>query len=1087
MSQLNSLTLFGPLNAPSITSQTSNLGFVNAQQATVGNLTVSSISSTAGGGAQITAQTGNFANVIVANLTCQNANLNNLSTQTGNVVSLYSQTGNIAYLTTLAITAQTGIISALAAQTGNVVSLSSQTGNISYLTSLTSNTTTITAQTGIISALAAQTGNVAALSSQTGNISFLTSQTGNISALSSQTANIAALNVGTITSGGGGQLFVNQIAAAAANISNIYANSAAFSQIVSAANVGVGCSPSSGFPLDVVGNARMSAVSYGNMAPYLRMSGQGGVASTTGLLMSPYDARPGGHSTSIVALDDSNYSASIVFSTAPTGSSSPVAERMRITSTGNVLISGGAFIINNAPLLAQTLTSQTGNIVSLSSQTGNISSLTSQTGNITALSAGTMVSTQSIGAQCVPASGFVLDANGPVQMRNLLYFNNQIQNQMICLWSNSSPSSAATDYYGFGINNTNLRYNVPATRNHTWWVNTLQMMNLNSLGLTLNTGLSMNFNTIYIGGSGDPSNTLSYDPVVNGLALIGSGGGRLMSYGGVTALYWSSTGLTAPTGNVVISGGALVVNNGPVLAQLVSSTNLVSQTANVVSLSAQSGAINLLTAQTSSLGNVIGPLTVSGDIIFTGNLKQTMFANTPGGGLPSYIFANVSAGNLVVTNQANINSLGASTIFCSNIFGYGTPVGISIAPTGSVGVANPNPQTALDVGGTTRAGNVILTSGGTNLQIGSANVSQISFGYSLGGYVHSIKSRHNGGSAQQNSIDFYPWQPSDGVTGSPNNLMYSLTATGLGICNNPSPQYTLDNNGTFHTGNAVVDTSIGAACQAVYRVSNVSYALSPQAVSLSGSAGSTTTYVQQDYNFPSQAGLYPGGRLVVNDANYATDWRWQTKAPGSQNNALVDRLTIAGATGCVGVNNPSPAFPLDVNGPTRISGQLYQSMPLVWLYKQTAPSATVSSGWIPTSKSMFTYYAAGSKNTADNLFTSDTQLSSASTNTINATLLMPYSGIWTLNWSVRYYTTGTENNNQFSPVASASYGETGGNSNNTRLGWVSTSAYNTTAPFSGYFAAGDTVALTSYSTATSQYLSNNFGPMLMATLAQRTA
>ena len=232
--------------------------------------------------------------------------------------------------------------------------------------------------------------------------------------------------------------------------------------------------------------------------------------------------------------------------------------------------------------------------------------------------------------------------------------------------------------------------------------------------------------------------------------------------------------LTANTSNlnVVTVGNSLV-------APLANITSLYAATHTGGQFIGNSGTFSQVTAQLSSLGNVLGPLTVSGDIIFTGNLKQTMFANAPGGGLPSYTFANVSAGNLVVTSQANINSLGASTIFCSNIVGYtagggiantqnitgnsasyqsvtanalqvntsfvmqnqspsvylgpsltnqqsgfinfnlpqyapgtangvgigvfGTPVGISIAPNGNVGVANPNPQAALDVGGGIKA------------------------------------------------------------------------------------------------------------------------------------------------------------------------------------------------------------------------------------------------------------------------------------------------------------------------------------------------------------------------------------------------
>lgn len=260
---------------------------------------------------------------------------------------------------------------------------------------------------------------------------------------------------------------------------------------------------------------------------------------------------------------------------------------------------------------------------------------------------------------------------------------------------------------------------------------------------------------------------------------------------------------------------------------------------------------------------------------------------------------------------------------------YGNPTAVErmrLTSSGTVGINQTNPSAMLDVNGSTRALTTTLASGGGNIQIGSANASQITLGYYLGGYAHTIKSRHNGGSSQQNSVDIYPWQPADGVNGSPNNLMYSLTATGLGICNNPSPQYTLDNNGTFHTGNACTDGSVGQVCQVAYRVANVSYAMpTTQAVSISGSGGTTTTYTQHDWNFPGQGGAYPGGRLQVNDANYSTDFRWQTKGSGAQANPLYERFTIAGQTGYVGVNQPAPAYTLDVFGSMRLQNNtLYQ-------------------------------------------------------------------------------------------------------------------------------------------------------------------
>ena len=73
---------------------------------------------------------------------------------------------------------------------------------------------------------------------------------------------------------------------------------------------------------------------------FLSIYGNGGGGNTSGINMSPWGAhsRPGGTATIIEALDDSNYSAHLLFLTASPGGpgSNTATERMRITSSGNV-------------------------------------------------------------------------------------------------------------------------------------------------------------------------------------------------------------------------------------------------------------------------------------------------------------------------------------------------------------------------------------------------------------------------------------------------------------------------------------------------------------------------------------------------------------------------------------------------------------------------------------------------------------------------------------------------------------------------------------------------------------------------------
>jgi hypothetical protein len=72
---------------------------------------------------------------------------------------------------------------------------------------------------------------------------------------------------------------------------------------------------------------------------FLSIYGNGGAGNTAGIYMSPWGGtlRPGGTTTGIWGLDDGNFSANLIFATAPGGSSSTtITERMRITSSGNV-------------------------------------------------------------------------------------------------------------------------------------------------------------------------------------------------------------------------------------------------------------------------------------------------------------------------------------------------------------------------------------------------------------------------------------------------------------------------------------------------------------------------------------------------------------------------------------------------------------------------------------------------------------------------------------------------------------------------------------------------------------------------------
>lgn len=125
-----------------------------------------------------------------------------------------------------------------------------------------------------------------------------------------------------------------------------------------------------------------------------------------------------------------------------------------------------------------------------------------------------------------------------------LQFANAIANRTIVLWDNN-PHSAGNDssYYGFGINSSALRYNVPTGGSHSFYSNKTMVANIDPLG------------RVYFQGS---------SPAVffNDQARSNRQG-AIYSHDGKVALYGSQNGdlLTVDSlGNTVVKGQLNVVN-----------------------------------------------------------------------------------------------------------------------------------------------------------------------------------------------------------------------------------------------------------------------------------------------------------------------------------------------------------------------------------------------------------------------------------------------------------------------------------------------------------------------------------------------
>ena len=590
---------------------------------------------------------------------------------------------------------------------------------------------------------------------------------------------------------------------------------------------------------------------------------------------------------------------------------------------------------------------------------------TSQNPNVypitmTANTSGTYVAINQSGQ---PGS-YNLDVTGSTRVSNVLYMNNQVQNQIMCLYTyDTAPNSASSNYYGFGINGGTLRYNVPASQNHTWYTGASQLATLNGAGLTVSGNVGINTVT--------PSYTLDVNGVLNargdatqyGRAIriaettYSNSARAAIQFGTGWEMGQDSSGSSAKTFylyNSLSGGYPLLISNN-----------------NYVGINS-SGALPVY------------PLDVQGStrITTTQNASGGMLLNTSTDSLPTLFLLNQAHDNIqlqfdhqYLANGATISSSsagvaritkgGGSLSLQTGVGTAGQAVAYNAASisipcsSGNVGIFQATPAYALDVNGSVR-----LTSG---------RFGDVGYGQTYTGFAHTYTA--NAGS-------------------------YSFLS---------------DNAGCAFMN------SFGGTAACYFRSNNVNQMVIQNGVGIG-------------YNYTSSNGYW-----------------------------------------------------LDVNGPCRFTGSVVSGTPVQYYYKQTTNSAiSTGTAYMATTKSMFTYQSALSKNTTDTLFVADT-----TGNTPNYALIsIPFSGIWSFTWNVRFSGATIENAAWVAPWVASSFGETSANSNGTRAGCTDTAAYQVNVHYTGYIAAGDTFALVAYTSAsgvTTNYLATTQAPTLSVALLQRTA
>ena len=194
-------------------------------------------------------------------------------------------------------------------------------------------------------------------------------------------------------------------------------------------------------------------------------------------------------------LDDGNYSTNFSLgSRTPGNASNAIVSRLAVASNGNVTISGNV-LYQQATIpsyvFGPSLAANQAGFVNFNNAPAAPGAANSVGIGVYGSSSGITVTANAVGINTA-APQYGCDINGNVRITSGLSFNSQTQNQIICMNSgdpNGNLVANSTNYLGFGINNSTLRYQVPVNQNHTWYAGTTPIANLNSSALTVAGGL----------------------------------------------------------------------------------------------------------------------------------------------------------------------------------------------------------------------------------------------------------------------------------------------------------------------------------------------------------------------------------------------------------------------------------------------------------------------------------------------------------------------------------------------------------------------------------------------------------------------
>ena len=314
------------------------------------------------------------------------------------------------------------------------------------------------------------------------------------------------------------------------------------------------------------------------------------------------------------------------------------------------------------------------------------------------------------------------NVTGNLRGATILAMNNQVNNQMICLYNNEANlSSTSTNFAGFGIGSNTLRYQVGDTKYHSWYAGNLQVANLSSTQLSVPGAIAAATlsatGALSVAGGSTLAGTSTGALVCNGFqAQVGNAVPILLAGPGANGAQLITDFSTFPvlygnTGNGSVPTVRLqVTDTGAVTGPYTGVMNLQQSLANATSMASRlfmdaNGQFGIGTTVPGQTVDVVGNVRASGNISSAGA-----------------VFGAVTAANLAITNTFNIPSLSTGNVSANNL-SVSNAFSISALSTGTVNAANVNVTAALTTANAS-CNNVTVSNSATvtaNLYAGNLN------------------------------------------------------------------------------------------------------------------------------------------------------------------------------------------------------------------------------------------------------------------------------------------------------------------------------------------------------------------------------